>query len=248
MSGQKELFEGIHDRYYEATTDSVATEYRIRRVLEPIDRLLAPDTKSIIELAAGDGFTGAWLKQRRPGLRVVGTDISEKAARDYERRTGSPCYVADFTKPFDIHEQFDAAIASGGIHHFVADLEVAFANIRRLLRPGGCLIMVEPNADYFLQPIRALWYRLDRKNFETSTERALSHDAILKQFSAHFRCESVVYKGGPAVLLILHNWALRIPQSWKRWYARPLMTLEEGWERLPTKLPFNFFLAKWVMY
>jgi hypothetical protein len=108
--------------------------------------------------------------------------------------------------------------------------------------------MVEPNADYFLQPIRALWYRLDRKNFEAATERALSHDAILKQFAPYFRCESVVYKGSPGALLILHNWALRIPQSWKSWYARPLMAFDRAWERLPTKLPFNFFLAKWVMY
>ena len=248
MSGQRELFEVIHDKYYEATTDCFATQYRIDHVLEPIDRLLDPGTKTVIELASGDGFTGSWLKQRRPGIRIVGTDISEKAARDYERKTGSTCYVADFTKPFDIHEKFDAAIASGGIHHFVADLDTAFANIRRLLRPGGALIMVEPNADYFLQPIRALWYRLDRKNFEAHTERALSHDAILKQFSQYFRCESVVYKGSPGALLILHNWALRIPQSWKRWYARPVMAFDRAWERLPTKLPFNFFLAKWVMY
>ncbi|HEY1545846.1 MAG TPA: class I SAM-dependent methyltransferase [Xanthobacteraceae bacterium] len=248
MSGQRELFTAIHDKYYEATTDRFATEYKVDHILEPIDRLLDPNAKSVIELACGDGSTGRWLKRRRPGLQVVGTDISEKAAQDYERATGSRCYVADFTKPFDIGERFDAAIACGGIHHFVADLEAAFENIRRLLRPGGALIMSEPNADYFLQPLRALWYRLDRKNFEACTERALSHDEMLKQFSQHFRCESVVYKGGPGALLLLHNWALRIPQSWKPWYARPLMAAERAWERLPTKLPFNFFVAKWVAY
>ena len=248
MSGQRELFEAIHDKYYEATTDDFATQYKIDHIFRPIDRLLDADAKSIVELACGDGSTGRWLKQRRPGIRIVGTDISEKAARDYERATGSRCYVADFTKPFEIDERFDAAIACGGIHHFVADLDVAFANIRRLLRPGGSLIMSEPNADYFLQPLRALWYRLDRKNFEACTERALSHDAMLKQFSKYFRCESVVYKGGPGALLLLHNWALRIPQSWKPWYARPLTAIERAWERLPTKLPFNFFIAKWVAY
>jgi SAM-dependent methyltransferase len=248
MSGQRELFTAIHDKYYEATTDRFATQYKIDHILEPIDRLLDPGAKSVIELACGDGSTGRWLKQRRLGLRIVGTDISEKAALAYERATGSRCYIADFTKPFDIGERFDAAIAVGGIHHFVADLEAAFENIRRLLRPGGSLIMSEPNADYFLQPLRTLWYRLDRKNFEAYSERALSHDEMLKQFSKHFRCESVAYKGGPGALLLLHNWALRVPQSWKPWYARPLMAVERAWERLPTKLPFNFFVAKWVTY
>jgi len=248
MSGQRELFTAIHDKYYEATTDRFATQYKIDHILEPIDRLLDPGARSVVELACGDGSTGRWLKQRRPGLRIVGTDISEKAAQDYERATGSRCYVADFTKPFAIGERFDAAIACGGIHHFVADLETAFDNIRQLLRPGGSLIMSEPNADYILQPLRALWYRLDRKNFEACSERALSHDEMLKQFSKHFRCESIAYKGGPAALLLLHNWALRVPQSWKPWYARPLMALDRAWERLPTKLPFNFFVAKWVTY
>jgi SAM-dependent methyltransferase len=248
MSGQRALFTAIHDKYYEATTDRFATQYKVDHILEPIDRLLDPGAKSVIELACGDGSTGRWLKQRRPDLQVVGTDISEKAAQDYERTTGGRCYVADFTKPFDIGERFDAAIACGGIHHFVVDLDAAFDNIRRLLRPGGSLIMSEPNADYFLQPLRALWYRLDRRNFEACSERALSHDAMLKQFSRHFRCESIAYKGGPGALLLLHNWALRVPQSWKPWYARPLMALDKAWERLPTKLPFNFFVAKWVTY
>jgi SAM-dependent methyltransferase len=246
VSVQRELFESIHDKYYEATTDRFATEYKIEHILEPIDRLLDGSAQSVIELASGDGQMGRLLKQRRPGLRIVGTDISEKAARDYERASGSRCHVVDFTKPFHLDERFDAAVACGGIHHFVADLDVAFANIRDLLRPGGSLIMIEPNADYFLQPLRSLWYRLDRKNFEASTERALSHRALLERFSHDFRCESVVYKGGPAALLILHNWALRIPQSWKPFYARPLMAIDRAWQFLPTTYPFNFFVAKWT--
>jgi hypothetical protein len=45
----------------------------------------------------------------------------------------------------------------------------------------------------------------------------------------------------------MHNWALRIPQSWKPWYAGPMMAFDRAWDHLPTKLPFNFFIAKWVM-
>ena len=245
MSAQQELFAAIHDRYYEATTDPYASRYRIETILEPIERALDPGTRSVIELAAGDGFTSRWLKTRRPDLQIVGSDISEKAAKDYERTTGGTCHVADFTKPFDIGQHFDAAIVSGGIHHFVADLDMAFDNIARLLRPGGVLLMSEPNAEYVLQPLRDLWYRLDRKHFDHATERALTHDELLARFSDRFAAESVVYKGGPGALLILHNWALRIPQSFKPWYASPVMAIERAWERLPGRLPFNFFIAKW---
>ena len=246
MSAQRELFESIHDKYYEATTDRYATEYKIEHLLNPIDRLLDGNAKSIIELASGDGQMARLLKQRRPGLRMVGTDISAKAARDYERATGNSCHLVDFTKPIHLDEQFDAALACGAIHHFVADLDVAFANIRDLLRPGGSLIMVEPNADYILQPLRSLWYRLDRKNFEAATEWALSHDALLERFARDFRCDSVAYTGGPGAVFILHNWALRIPQSWKPFYARPLMAFDRAWKFLPTPYPFNSFVAKWT--
>ena len=51
---------------------------------------------------------------------------------------------------------------------------------------------------------------------------------MLARFSPYFRCDSVVYKGSPAVLLILHNWALRIPQSWKAWYAVPLTAVDKA--------------------
>lgn len=247
MSGQRELFDAIHEKYYEATTDRFATNYRVEQIYEAFDRLLDRNAQNVIELGAGDGFTGRWLSQRRPSLRMVGTDISPKAAENYERVTGNRCYVADFTKPFALDERFDAAIACGAIHHFVADLDVAFENIKGLLRPGGALIMSEPNADYFLQPLRSLWYRIDRKNFEAQTERALSHGAMLARFSPHFRCESVVYKGSPAGLLILHNWALRVPQAWKAWYAAPLSAFDKAWQWLPTKYPFSFFVAKWIM-
>ncbi len=247
MAGQMELFSTIHDKYYESTTDAFAIAYREETSLNPLDQLLDADVERVFELAAGDGFASRWLKNRRPHIQISGTDISEKAANDYRAKTGSECFVADFTKPFDVEQKVDAVIVMGGIHHFVADLDTAFENIRRMLKPNGILIMAEPNADYFLQPLRSLWYRLDRKNFDHATEWALSHNDLLKRYADHFVCESISYKGSPGALLMMHNWALRIPQSFKPWYARPVMAIDRAWHRLPGRLPFNFFVAKWRM-
>ena len=180
-AAQKELFEAIHDRYYEATGDQWAEAYKDRFVYRPLLERLA-GAKSAIELASGDGAASAWLLNQRPDLDIAGCDISETAVAQYRLLRDRPCYQLDLTKPFVPERTFDAAFVLGGIHHLVADLPTAFDNIARLLNPGGVLVMTEPNSDYMLEPIRQLWYRLDAKNFDAANEHALSHGRLARDF------------------------------------------------------------------
>lgn len=244
-AAQKELFETIHDRYYEATGDRWAEAYKERFVYKPLMERLA-GASSVIELASGNGAGSAWLMKQRPDLDIAGCDISEAAVSDYQALRGRPCYQLDLTKPIQIDRTFDAAFVLGGIHHLVADLPTAFDNIARLLNPGGVLVMTEPNSDYMLEPLRQLWYRLDAQNFDAANEHALSHGRLARQFADRFDADQALYMCGPAYFLLLHNWVLRMPGSFKGVIGPALMAGEGLYHRLPGKLPFAIFMSKWT--
>lgn len=243
-SRQKEIFEEIHQEYYESTGDRYAQAYKEIYVLSRLEKFLG-NANSVMELACGRGEASGWLRARNASLAVSGCDISEPAAADYTRMHGRPCFVADLTKPFHHTEKYDAVIVMGGIHHLVEDLDVAFKNISALLAPGGRLIMAEPNADYFLNPIRRFWYRLDKKNFDADTEEALSHKRLLKDHGGNFRSIGIFYFGGPAFFMLTLNMFLRIPNASKKFMAPILMGIERVYNMLPGQHPFAAFVACW---
>jgi SAM-dependent methyltransferase len=241
---QKILFEKIHDRYYESTTDIFSESYKIEFIYPWILRQLG-DATSLIEMASGVGTGAGWLRTQRPDLYVEGCDISESAAKGFTEAHGQPCHVWDLTRPIDPARTYDVALVMGGIHHLVANLPVAFANIRKLLNPGGRLIMTEPNADFILEPARKLWYKLDKSNFDVANEHALSHAHLLKTHGLGFRRIDVRYMGGPAYFLLLQSWVLRMPAPAKRWIAPSLTALERLYHHLPPPFPYATFMASW---
>jgi SAM-dependent methyltransferase len=241
---QSELFDEIHDRYYASTADEYGAAYKNEFVHSWVLSQLG-ESSSLIEIASGEGLTAGWLRDRRPGLEIAGCDISQSAVEGFKRRNGAECYLADMTKPFDIGRKFDTVVVMGGIHHLVQDLETAFANIDNLLNDGGRLIMSEPNANYILEPIRRIWYSLDKSHFDDSNEHALSHSALRANFGHRFELIDVVYRGGPAYYLLMLNYVLRIPNRSKRWTAPALMRLERLYNKLPGRWPYAFFLACW---
>jgi SAM-dependent methyltransferase len=243
---QKELFEDIHDKYYESVDDPVAIRYKEKYVYNRILDFLGPG-QSVIELASGIGTTVGWLRRQRTDLQIAGCDISERAVEDFRRIQQAPCHVADLTKPFKLDQTYDVVLIMGGIHHLVADLDAAFANIRGLLKPGGRIIMAEPNADYFLQPVRNLWYKIDKSNFDAANEHALSHDKLIAQYGKDYDLDGVIYLGGIANYFLVLNYILRIPNSLKEFIARPLMFVERLYHKLPGKLPYASFIACWKL-
>lgn len=238
------MFEDMHDRYSEATTDRYAEAYKEEFIYRPVLRELE-SAKSLMELASGVGSASGWMRDHHPDLEISGCDISESAARDFTERHDRPCFVWDLTRPIEPEETYDAVLVMGGIHHLVADLPTAFANISRLLNPGGKLIMTEPNADFVLEPLRKLWYKLDTDHFDAENEHALSHPKLAKEHAGSLTPSSLSYVGGPAYFLLLQNWVLRIPNGTKKFIAPALMVAERLYHRLPGRLPFSTFVAVW---
>jgi len=158
---------------------------------------------------------------------------------------GCPAFEVDLTTGYEGGETFDVAIVMGGLHHCVSDLPRALATIAGMLRPGGLLLMFEPNSDYVLEFARKLWYRLD-KYFDQQTEGALSHAAIARQAQGLFAPISLDYFGGPAFYLIYNSLIFRMPRGLKRGVSPILFGLETAFNRLPNRWLHASFLARWA--
>jgi 2-polyprenyl-3-methyl-5-hydroxy-6-metoxy-1,4-benzoquinol methylase len=128
-----------------------------RRHIEALD-IVKPGARTL-EVGCGNGSISAWLAERvSPGGKAVAFDLDlsliDVRAPNLELRQGD--IVAG---PVD-RGAFDLVTARAVLHH-VADTEAAIGNLVASLRPGGAILLVEPD---FLpvsiaQPpeVRAFW-------------------------------------------------------------------------------------------
>lgn len=241
---QEAHYEAIHDAYEAHYYDKSSMAYRHRFIYRPLFAGLKLDGASVADLACGTGHNSLALRQYFPSIRTTGYDISESACRDFRLHTGSVAHQIDLTRGFEPTEMHDAALIIGGLHHCVADMDTTLKNVARMLRPGGCFLMMEPSEDFFLSAVRRIWYRKDRW-FESETEAALKHDELASQASPHFVPQRVLHIGGPAFYLILNSLITRVPLKLKPPIAPLLFAAEGLYNKLPGRAPFAVFLAEW---
>ncbi len=246
---QQKHYEDMHDIYAAHYYDASALSYREQFILTPLLDGLDLDGRRVADLACGTGHTSLALKRRFPRADLVGFDISKPAQEAYVQAVGSPAYQTDISAKSFVETArsitpFDAAIVVGGLHHCVNDLDVTLGNIALLLKKGGYLLMVEPNAEFLLEFVRKLWYRADAY-FHAETESALSHDEILRRGAAEFELDSVRFFGGPAYFLLLNSLLFRLPVGIKPVLQTPLFALERLFNHLPGRALYPAFMARW---
>ncbi len=108
---------------------------------------LAHDPRDVLDVATGTADLAIALRRARPAARVVGVDFSEsmlargraKAARlgvdvRLEAGDGTDLPYADAS--------FDAVTIAYGLRNF-ADVDAGLREFRRVLRPGGRLVVLE---------------------------------------------------------------------------------------------------------
>ena len=118
------------------------------RLLDPmhrrhIDRLgIGPGARTL-EVGCGNGSMSAWLAQRiAPGGRAVAVDLdlslvsADPAGLEFRQAD----ILAGPVEPGD----FDLVTARAVLHH-VGDAEAAVANLLASVRPGGAVLLIEPD-------------------------------------------------------------------------------------------------------
>ena len=129
-----------------------------------------PRDAEVVELFCGRG-NGLEALARLGFTRLEGVDLSASLLAQF--RGSARCYVADCRAlPFPDASR-DVLVVQGGLHHLETlpdDLARTLDEARRVLRPGGRLVVVEPWLTPFLSFVHAvcevrlarrLWPRLD---------------------------------------------------------------------------------------
>ncbi|MEU1103492.1 methyltransferase domain-containing protein [Streptomyces tibetensis] len=121
-----------------------------RMLARALNRPATASPQTILDIGCGDGTAAATAAPLLPGHRVIGVDWSQDALR--RARTRIPYAVrGELTGgglPF-ASESADAVLFSEVVEHLV-DPDAALDEIRRILRPGGHLMLSTPNL--------AAWY------------------------------------------------------------------------------------------
>jgi ubiquinone/menaquinone biosynthesis C-methylase UbiE len=101
-----------------------------------------PAGKRVLDVGCGSGPLSAWLVSH--GAEVVGFDASPSMVRQAQHRglTAATFRVADLAEPLDFLEDasIDVVVASL-VLHYLRDWIGPLRELRRVLRPGGALVM-----------------------------------------------------------------------------------------------------------
>jgi SAM-dependent methyltransferase len=125
---------------------------------------------AVLEIGPGEGALARRMTSEL-GARVVGVDVSARMAAIC-RASGVACAVGALPGlPFP-DESFDAVVAAWVLHYLPsAEIGAALAELRRLVRPGGAVLLAT-NADRHMEE---LWRRHPTARYRLSfpAERAV---------------------------------------------------------------------------
>lgn len=113
-----------------------------RAVLRAVDRLqVSPDC--VLDLGCGTARLTEDLSLRSAGARVVGVDRSSGMLRAARRRLGrsSPPLVEGDAYALPFGDGVFALVTSTFAYHWLLEPAAALGEIRRVLRPGGYLVL-----------------------------------------------------------------------------------------------------------
>lgn len=140
----EEMEPGYYDRAFHRGrgVQSFWQRHRLRRVRE----CLPPEPKRIIDLGCGPGtFLGNFVNGRSYALGVDFAGPQIDYARSHYGRPGLDFQHADIIG-FEHDTPFDSAVSIEAIEHLPRDKTRDFLEtLRRLLEPGGTLVLVTPN-------------------------------------------------------------------------------------------------------
>lgn len=112
--------------------------------LESIDW---PDGALVVDVGCGPGAHLRRLASDHRGLRLVGLDLSDGMAAEAHAGSGASAMVGDAQRLPIRDGVADRVLAMHMLYH-LADIDGAVAELRRVLRPGGVLLVVTNGAEH----------------------------------------------------------------------------------------------------
>lgn len=177
------MFDGVAHRY--DLTNDVLTAGLDRRWRRAVVRAVDPAPgQRILDLAAGTGTSS--LPFVRAGARVCATDLSRGMLEVGRGRYPGLDFVAGDALALPYADaSFDAVTISFGLRN-VEDTAAALAELRRVTRPGGRLVICE-----FATPAAA-WFRFLYRRVALAALPALTEVVSSNPPAYHYLVESII--------------------------------------------------------
>jgi malonyl-CoA O-methyltransferase len=141
--------------------------YHVQLILEYFGDLTG---KRVLDVGCGKGRFARIFKDRYPESTLVGLDLAEAMLRFVPQGIAA-CSGSMTDLPF-ADQSFDAAYATESLEHAV-DIERAVAEMCRVVKPGGRIVIIDKNAEH--------WGRLKTPHWEKWFQRAELENLLKKE-------------------------------------------------------------------
>jgi ubiquinone/menaquinone biosynthesis C-methylase UbiE len=152
--------------------------YHVQLILRFLGDL---DGRHIADIGSGKGRFARVLKETNPGASLVAFDLAESMLRAVPPGIARCC--GSMTELPFADEAFDAAYATESLEHAV-NIERAVAELCRIVRPGGRIVIIDKNAEQWGKlktPVWEKWFtrsqleKLLRKHCREASSEFISY-------------------------------------------------------------------------
>ena len=136
----------FHDHecaYYDERFAIVYDDDSAAQARQEVERLLGEPLRAgslVLDVGCGTGWLAAGLRRAAPGVRVVGADLSAGMLGRAAAAGATPLVQADVSRLPLRDGCVDVVVCRGVLHH-LPEVTGALAEWRRLLRPGGAVVI-----------------------------------------------------------------------------------------------------------
>lgn len=182
---------GFNQSFKKTEASIIRLQRRFDYMIDQMDvAKLNPSTK-VLEIGCAEG-EGIDYLVRKTGVKGLGIDLSKKFIDSARKQYESPDLsfeVVNFNEPETFKGKmelgtFDYVIGNGILHHLYYNLDQSLVNLRKLLKPDGKIIFIEPN---IYNPYVALIFKvpyLRKKAYLEPDEMAFSSGFIKQKLKA----------------------------------------------------------------
>ena len=177
------LFNDIACDYFKKdlfAPSAIARKFRLEQTLKLAN---SQSYKKILEVGCGGGFTAHYLKNYYS--EYTGIDYSEKMiayARSHSDIFPGVSFLSLDIKDLEAHyNDFDMVLMIGVLHH-MENMAQALIKLRSHLKPGGLLVINEPQSGNPLISLLRRWRKRLDPSYSTD-QRELSSKTLLKTIS-----------------------------------------------------------------
>ncbi|MDX2169356.1 MAG: class I SAM-dependent methyltransferase [Deltaproteobacteria bacterium] len=199
--------------------------------------LRLPAGARLLDLGCGVGHLLHWLARHGAAAALHGTDLSLNSLRAARAGGVAGLCAGDAAALPYRDASFDAVVCNGAAHH-LPDLPAALRELRRVLRPGGRLVLFEPVDSPLTGAIRGTLFR--RSRYESPADLAHKHDFTRAAVEEALRAagfRDLTVSAHDFLAYPLTGMYMALPWSGSRRVMRALLGLERGLDRVAVLRP-----------